>query len=131
MMSPPAIIVPSVARIDHVRLLAAIAEVERVRGSHRRGPKGERGKYQFTRKTWESLTSIPFHEAEDDHVSNEVANFYLNKLRYQMIERHINPSVYLMALAWHAGINGAVLKTFQPTEAKSYAVRVENLYLDR
>jgi hypothetical protein len=130
MMAPPAIVVSSAATIDSDRLLACIAEVERVRGSRRRGPVGERGKYQFTRETWESVTAIPFEQAEDDAVSDQVARFYLNKLRYQMLERRIDPTPYLLALAWNCGLTGAILRSFQPIEAKNYAEGVCALYRD-
>jgi hypothetical protein len=133
MITPTPIVITVAAQPvpDMARLLRCIGQVERVRGSHRRGHFGERGKYQFTEATWKSVTSIPFDEAENDQVSDNVARFYLNKLRYQLLERRIDATVYNIAMAFHCGLNGAVLRTFQSQDAKEYCIRVENLYCDR
>ena len=132
MMTPPAITSPaSQPAFDLARFLDCLAQVERVRKSHRRGEFGERGKYQFTEETWKSVTVIPFEEAENDATSDKVARFYITKLRYQLLERHFEPTVYMLALAFHRGLNGAILRGFQGQEVKDYCIRVENLYFDR
>ena len=113
---------------DLDRLLAAIAQVERVRGSHRHGPKGERGVLQFKRETWEQFTWLPFDNAENEADCLAVGRIALQHYRFQLLERHIEPTPFLLALAWHCGLNGAILRGFQSQDVKSYAERVCALY---
>ena len=135
MNPPPSIVVPafpSAHAVDLSRLLAAIAQVERVRGSHRRGSHGERGKYQMTRAAWdEDAGGLPFAYAENDAYSDIVARARLVRLRYELLERRIQPTVFTLAYAWHSGLTATILRKWQPMEARDYAIRVENLALER
>ena len=123
---------PLTASVDLDRLLAAIAQVERVRGSHRRGSHGERGKYQMTRDAWdEDAGGLPFAHAENDAYSDIVARARLVRLRYELLERRLEPSAYNLALCWNGGEGGAVrviLKKWSPPEMRDYAERVSALY---
>lgn len=120
------------ANVDLDHLLAAIAQVERVRGSHRRGKHGERGKYQMTRAAWdEDAGGLPFAHAENDAYSDIVARARLVRLRYELLERRLEPSAYNLALCWNGGEGGAVrviLKKWSPPEMRDYAERVSALY---
>lgn len=135
MTPPPSIVVPafpSAHAVDLSRLLAAIAQVERVRGSHRRGSHGERGKYQMTRAAWdEDAGGLPFAHAENDAYSDIVARARLVRLRYELLERRLEPSAYNLALCWNGGEGGAVrviLKKWSPPEMRDYAERVSAIY---
>ena len=123
---------PLTAGVDLDRLLAAIAQVERVRGSHRRGSHGERGKYQMRREAWdEDAGGLPFAYAENDAYSDIVARARLVRLRYELLERRLEPSAYNLALCWNGGEGGAVrviLKKWSPPEMRDYAERVSALY---
>lgn len=127
MTTPPAIVAPSQG-VDYSALYDAIAQVERVRKSHKRGPCGERGDVQWTEAAWSEETSMPFSMAENPTVCREMALQRLRKLSYRLLERHVSPTPYFLALAWHCGINGAILRGFVSQEARSYGERCAALY---
>jgi hypothetical protein len=120
--------VPAFRAVDYGALYSAIASVERVRKSHKRGPFGERGDAQWTLAAWVEETDMPFEMAEDPVVCRELAIQRLRKMAFRLSERRIDPTPYLLALAWHLGLNGAILRGFVSQEGKSYAERVCALY---
>ena len=123
-VTPPAIVVAAPLSFDYPRLYDAICQVERVRKSHRRGPCGERGDCQFTAEAWAEETAMPFEMAENPVVCREMGLQRLRKLAWGMRERRIEPTAYLLSLAWHCGPSGAILRGFLPVEDRNYAERV-------
>ena len=115
---------PDVAPIDMNRLYDCIASVERVRKSHRRGPCGERGEVQWTEAAWKEETEMPFAMAENPTVCRQMALQRLRSMAWRLRERRIEPTPYLLALTWHCGLSGAILRGFLPVEDRNYAERV-------
>ena len=98
-----------------------------------RKPAGEKrlGLYQFTPAAWAEVSEMPFVRALEPLYADIAARARLRRLRTLLIERRLDASPRMLALAWHMGLSGAILRTFQPNEARDYVERVENLYLDR
>ena len=115
---------------DRARFLACIAAVE-TRRNKKLGAHGEKGSYQFTRSTWQSLTSLPFSAADDDMHADQVAAFYFNKLRYGLLSRGLDVTVRNLAVAWNGGVNSVLLHKWANADVRDYGVRVEALYRDR
>ena len=130
-MTPPAIVysVPAQASIDLGRLVEAIRAVETVRGQHRRGRHNERGPFQFKRSTWEECTSLPWSYADDPKWAAEVCRFRLNKLRYQLLERRIEPTPENLIACWNVGLTGFLVAPIN-AEARDYTRRASALYFD-
>ena len=129
-MTPPAIIQPANA-VDTARLIKCIMACERGRWSDALGKKGERGPLQFKEDTWKEMTSLPFFYADDEDWALEVGRFALNKYRYQLLERHIEPTTYRLALAFHCGLNAVILSKWVSAADSNYAYRIVNLMNDQ
>jgi hypothetical protein len=134
MMTPPAATIVAPARLpaelESDRFLDCIVAVER-RPGHRMGRHGELGDYQFKKVTWASLTDLPFSDAEKPAYARLVARVHLRNLRHQLAERHLEVTVYNLALMWKGGASVVILHKWQPQAARDYAQRVENLYIGR
>lgn len=100
--------------------------MENPTNSHRPGPRGELGAYQFREKTWRMYTSVPFSHANDRHASDEVAVRHYEWLKLQLVRAGMDASPYNIALAWNGGVAAAINAT-SPRAARLYAQRVENI----
>ena len=126
-------------KVDRERLAAAIAKAESADRNHPEGNDGavgmggERGRYQIKRATWESITTEAFDYAHNPEHAKAITLRHLKWLERQLWRAHRNstPSetVRLIALAWKAGIHGA-LDNYATAAQLDYAQRVTNLYLD-
>lgn len=125
-MTPSAIHAP--AQYDADRLLDAIACVETGRNDNAVGAHGEISRFQLLPATWESMTDIHPDKARNYRVAHGVALLYLRTLAMDLRRDGYQVTPYLLALCWKCGVSGAILRSFQPKEAKDYAQRVSNLY---
>lgn len=126
-ITAPAILPSSV---DAERFLDCIRAVEKIPGRPH-GHHGELGDYQFKKVTWEGITDLPFSYAANPAYSRLVARARVNQLRRELLERRLEVTVYNLALMWKGGASVVILHKWQPTAARDYAIRVENLYVDR
>jgi hypothetical protein len=106
--------------------LEAIHCLENPRDLVRPGPKGELGVYQFREQTWRMHTTVPFGRALDRRESDAVASLHYDWLRRGLRRAGMEPTPYLIALAWNSGLTAAV-RGRSPTVAHEYARRAENL----
>lgn len=82
---------------------------------------GDRGRYQISEGVWYTHTSFSFTLAHNQKEAHRVAAAHINYLT----ERISSPTVYTLALAWHAGLKGHR----KPTKTqKDYAQRVANYF---
>jgi hypothetical protein len=95
------------------------------------GPNGERSAYQITRDAWEETTSLPFSDASDPTTAFAVARQRLIWIKWGLLEAHIEPTPYNLALAWREGRSGVILGKWANQAVRDYGIRVENLYRDR
>jgi hypothetical protein len=112
--------------IDRAAFLRAIAEVETGGNSGAVGRHGERGMYQFNRTTWRLHTSRSFHDAHIGAVSSEIAARHFSWIHEGLVKAGQQPTPYLMAAAWNAGL-GRVTNGRLPSTTKDYAARVANI----
>lgn len=106
--------------------LRAIAEVETGGNPRAIGSRGERGMFQFTRTTWRLHSRRAFADAHIPSVSFEVAASHYEWLRDGLIRNGRNPTPYLLAAAWNAGL-GRVVNGGLPRSSRDYANRVVNI----
>ena len=78
--------------------------------------------------TWRDSTSLPWSYVLDPAWEHDVARFALVRLKYQLLEAHIEPTPYLLALCWNIGARAAILHKWQSKEVKDRAVRISTLY---
>jgi hypothetical protein len=114
--------------VDLNRLLDAIACVENWNGSAV-GGNGELGPFQFTRTTWEGLTTEPFSKSKDPAIARPIARLYLSYLAADLRRNGFEVSVANLATAFNIGMRGMILRKFHdPNNAIVYAQRVCNIY---
>jgi soluble lytic murein transglycosylase-like protein len=106
--------------------LRAIAEVETGGNARAVGRKGERGMFQFTRTTWRLHSQRAFADAHIPSVSYDVAARHYDWLQDGLIRNGRQPTPYLMAAAWNAGL-GRVVNGQLPRSSRDYATRVVNI----
>lgn len=107
-------------------VLEAIHHLENPRNLTRPGARGELGPYQFRERTWRMHTTVPFAKALDRSESDAVAVLHYEWLRRGLARAGMEPTPYLIALAWNGGLAAAV-KGRSPAAAHDYARRAENL----
>ena len=121
------------ARVDEMRMLEAIAQVESgtrnlARPSKKIGTAGERSAWQITKTTWRRYTSEAFEKATSDAtLAHLVAQIHLRCLRLELDTAGIGSSPINLALAWNAG-PAAVIRGRIPNGSKDYADRVVSIY---
>ena len=106
--------------------LRAIAEVETGGNSRAIGRRGERGMFQFTRTTWRLHTRRAFADAHNPSVAFDVAAQHYEWLYNGLIRNGRQPSPYLLAAAWNAGLS-RVVNGQLPRSSRDYATRVVNI----
>jgi hypothetical protein len=106
--------------------LRAIAEVETGGNSRAVGRKGERGQFQFTRTTWRLHSQRAFADAHIPSVSFDVAARHYEWIHDGLIRNGRQPTPYLMAAVWNAGLTRAVNGQL-PRSSRDYATRVVNI----
>ena len=121
-----ALALASVSHAADTRLLRAIKTVEAVRQPGKRGPAGELGYYRITPGVWSQHTTAPFARCGlDEKLEEWVAARHLDWIERELVRTGDGPSIFRIALAWNAGLNGSA---DAPVSAKNYAKRVEALY---
>ena len=131
MMPTPPAIIQTVHAVDLDALLEAISAVESRGRDDAAGANGERGRYQMKRETWQECTSLPWDYVKDPYWSHEVARFYLVKIRTQLIRAGVDPTVLALATAFRVGVDGCLLRKWQPRSILNYSHRVYALYVAR
>jgi hypothetical protein len=119
----------SAATIDPVErdaFLNAIAQVETGGNTRAIGRQGERGMFQFNRTTWRLHTKRAFQDAHDPQVAYSVAVRHYEWLFDGFVRNGREPTPYLMAAAWNAGLSRA-LSGRPPAATRDYARRVVNI----
>jgi len=106
--------------------LEAIHHLENPRNLARPGSKGELGAYQFRASTWRMHTTVPFARAIKRSESDIVAVRHYEWLRAGLQRAGVEPTPYMIALAWNGGLSAAV-KGRAPAVAHDYARRAQNL----
>lgn len=106
--------------------LRAVAEVETGGNARAIGRRGERGMFQFTRTTWRLHTQRAFVDAHIPSVSFAVAARHYDWLYDGLRRNGREPTPYLMAAAWNAGL-GRVVNGQLPRSSRDYASRVVNI----
>ncbi len=106
--------------------LRAIAEVETGGNPRAIGSRGERGMFQFTRTTWRLHSRRAFGDAHIPSVSFAVANQHYDWIHDGLIRNGRQPTPYLMAAVWNAGL-GRVVSGRVPSSSRDYATRVVNI----
>lgn len=114
------------AVVDRGAFLRAIAQVETGGNARAVGRQGERGMYQFSRTTWRLHTSQSFQNAHHPTISYAVAERHFEWLHAGLIRAGRQPTPYLMAAAWNAGLSRAVGGRL-PASTRDYATRVTNI----
>ncbi|MBE2216471.1 MAG: lytic transglycosylase domain-containing protein [Opitutaceae bacterium] len=117
------------AQVDDLErhaFLHAIAEVETGGNARAIGRKGERGMFQFTRTTWRLHSQRAFADAHIPSVSFEIAARHYDWLYDGLLRNGRQPTPYLMAAAWNAGL-GRVVNGQLPRSSRDYATRVVNI----
>lgn len=126
---------PAPISIDIERLKLAIIQVEDWKGKD--GPKGEKGRLQFTEARWRELTLLPFHLANRAALTRDVRfqvdtveTKHITDLMTKIYSLGKRPTVYLIAEMHAAG--------FEPVRSgkvkaakKDFASRVDNIYSER
>lgn len=119
---------PARAAVDMIRFLSAIQQVENPNADPRAiGPHGERGLHQIDHGTWIGATGEHWDKAFDPVIERQVAVHHYLDLKWDLLERRVDPTVHRMALAWKMGAAGADLRVPNAAEL-DYAKRVEALY---
>lgn len=117
------------AATDHAHLADSIRAVEGYRG--RDGAAGERGPYQLTAAVWAAHNpGKPFALARQEGPARACALKHLAWLSLELSRKGVDPSVFNLAAAWNAGLEGYTTGR-APVRAYRYALRVEALYLSR
>ena len=106
--------------------LEAIHALENPRNLSRPGPFGELGAYQFRETTWRIHTKVPFAQALDRQMSDQIAIRHYDWLKRGLEQARVPVTSYNIALAWNGGLN-AVVRGHAPTVAHDYASRAVNL----
>ena len=106
--------------------LEAIHALENPRNLSRPGPFGELGAYQFREMTWRIHTTVPFAQALNRQVSDQVAILHYDWLKRGLEQARLPVTSYNIALAWNGGLN-AVRRGSAPSVAHDYASRAVNL----
>lgn len=107
------------------KILAGIKSAEGVTDPAKVGPAGELGYYRLTRAAWLRHTTAPFERAATDHaLETRVAARHLAWIERELVRDGQVPTVYRLALAWNAGLEGS---NRAPASAHDYARRVRNL----
>lgn len=109
--------------------LEAIHQLENPRNLPRPGARGELGAYQFRASTWRMHTAVPFTQALDRAVSDEVALRHYEWLRRGLEAARMPATPYTIALAWNGGLTAAVAGR-SSRAAHDYAQRAANLAAD-
>ncbi len=109
--------------------LEAIHQLENPRNLTRPGPCGELGAYQFRAATWRMHTNVPFSQALDRTVADDVAVRHYEWLRRGLEAARVPVTPYMIALAWNGGLTAAVAGR-APRVARDYAQRAANLAAD-
>jgi hypothetical protein len=133
-MTPSAIVSPAALPVetpDLDRLLSAIAQVETGSNPSAIGKHQERSAYQLTEAAWKETTDLPWAMALNPPVAAAVARARLVSIRNGLLQEHLQPSVYNMALAWNGGRSRVILQRWEPPKVIAYAIRVENAYYGR
>jgi soluble lytic murein transglycosylase-like protein len=112
--------------LDRDAFLKAIAEVETGGNARAVGRRGERGMYQFRLATWRQHTNQAFYSAHNPATSYNVAVKHFQWLHDGLVRNGREPTPYLMAAAWNAGLTRALGGTL-PRSTRDYASRVTNL----
>jgi len=124
--SAEAAAVTDVNAIERDTFLRAIAEVETGGNARAIGRQGERGMFQFTRTTWRIHSKRAFADAHIPSVSFDVAAQHYDWLHRGLLRNGRQPTPYLMAAAWNAGL-GRVVNGQVPRSSRDYATRVVNI----
>jgi hypothetical protein len=106
--------------------LEAIHHLENPRNLTRPGPCGELGPYQFRLATWRMHTALPFSQAIDREISDQVAVRHYAWLERGLVSARMPATPYNIALAWNGGLSAAVAGR-SPRAAHRYAERAANL----
>ena len=106
--------------------LEAIHQLENPTDSHKPGPCGELGAYQFRAAVWHKYTRAPFSRALDRSTSDQIAVLHYEWLKSELIKAGFEPTAYNIALAWNGGV-GAETKNTSPDCARDYAQRASTL----
>ena len=106
--------------------LEAIHWIENPLNTERPGRYGELGAYQFRAATWRMHTTVPFVQATDRRISDEVAIRHYEWLRAGLGRAGIEPTPYTIALAWNGGLSTVVRGRVRPA-TRDYAERVQNI----
>jgi len=120
------VLAAEVSRVERETFLKAIAEVETGGNARAIGRKGERGMFQFTRTTWRLHSKRAFADAHIPSVSFDVAAQHYDWLYDGLIRNGRQPTPYLIAAAWNAGL-GRVVNGQLPRSSRDYASRVVNI----
>ncbi len=93
------------------------------------GSLGERGGFQFTRRTWDEFSlGIPFWFAHDPRMSREVARRALATIQRRLRYHGLAADPWHCAAAWNSGV-AAVARQRLGRVQRAYAQRVLNLTL--
>ncbi len=106
--------------------LEAIHRIENPFDSPRPGRCGELGPYQFRESTWRMHTTVPFVQAVERRLADEVAIRHYEWLKRRLECNGLPATPYNIALAWNAGVN-AVLRGRVPASTQGYAERATNI----
>lgn len=126
------LLVPSQSRaatpapLDRDLFLRAIGEVETGGNPRAVGSRGERGIFQFSRRTWQQYTTRSFSEAHVPSVAIGVAERHFDWLHEGIVRNGREPTPYLLAAAWNAGLTRALSGNL-PRATRDYALRVSNI----
>lgn len=114
------------AEVDAGRLADAIRARENFHG--RDGAHGERGPYQITAAMWAlQMPGRPFSEARRETPSRLCTLREIARLERELRRRSVDASVFNIALAWNAGLEGST-RGAAPVRAYWYAAWVDQLY---
>lgn len=119
--------------VDEDRLLRCIAQLETgttqiSKPVRKVGRAGERSAWQITPAVWQEYTAAPFARASTDaKLGRVVAAAHLRRLHVDLRRRTGYVNTFTLALAWNAGLSGAINGRVPPG-ARDYAARAVALY---
>lgn len=85
------------------------------------------GGLQFTRRTWEEETKLPYSFANKREVAKTIARQRLIKHALAFEAVGVQPTAYMLGCAWNKGFAGA-MKLRREKQKCSYGERVQNLF---
>lgn len=115
-------------------LTTAIAKVESNMNPRAVGKLGERGLFQFRKRTWQATTNLPFDYAFDPVISQGVALEHLNTLseKFNKATKHM-PAIHDLYAMWNVGFYGYKKRGFHvercPATTRRKILAVQQHYI--